>query len=186
MQEWLDLYDSLDIEYLSPEVWTEEQFKDFEREQNLIVPQSYKEYCRIFGSGTFGQYMAITCPAPPALELGHSLLDGIREEIECFYSSELERCMSIDDIQALLDSAFVFGGDYNLNIVFWDLRTYDSDRSYDIYWAARYFDGHILKVGRGFYEFIKNFCLGSRSLELLPEYHQPDPERIYNKFFHAI
>ena len=55
--------------------------------------------------------------------------------------------------------------------IFWDLRSYNnSDKSCDIYWAnSDCFNGDIYKIGRDFYRFITELCLGEQSYEILPE-----------------
>jgi hypothetical protein len=72
---------------------------------------------------------------------------------------------------SLLDCSFVFGSEPSANSIFWDLRSYNKlDKSYDIYWAnSDCFSGDIYKIGRDFYEFITEFCLGEQSYEILPE-----------------
>ncbi|MCT7949719.1 hypothetical protein NG798_07960 [Ancylothrix sp. C2] len=40
------------------------------------------------------------------------------------------------------------------------------------------FGGDVYKIGRNFYEFVQNFCLGRKAYEVLPEFMQPDLESI--------
>lgn len=47
------------------------------------------------------------------------------------------------------------------------------------------FEGDVYKIGRDFYEFVQNFCLGRKAYEVLPESIQPNLESIrptYSRF----
>ncbi|MEM8779341.1 MAG: hypothetical protein AAGF26_10820, partial [Cyanobacteria bacterium P01_G01_bin.49] len=95
-----------------------------------------------------------------------------------------EKMMDRESLIDLLDSAFVFGREPSANSIFWDLRSYNNkDKSYDIYWAnSDCFSGEIYKLGRDFYEFITEFCLGTKSFEILPKEKWPLQESLQKTF----
>jgi len=68
------------------------------------------------------------------------------------------------------------------------LRSYKKpDDSYDIYWLHYDdFDGEVYQVGRDFFDFIHDFCLGRKSYSFLPESMQPEPcESLWSEMFNA-
>jgi hypothetical protein len=184
LQKWTSLLAELEVGKFGGEIFTEEQLSDFESQYNIILPIEYKEYCQVFGTGQFGEFMDIVCPSNRLIEVSNNLLNSIRSAADDIPKSRANYlAISIDAIMDLLDSAFVFGG-YDDSIVLWDLRTYqEDDHSYDIYWAlSEDFMGDIYKVGRSFFEFIRDFCLGEKAFEVLPEEVYPMPEAICRTF----
>lgn len=149
------------------DVMSIEECNFFEREMGINLPDPYKEFCQVFGSGCFGrEFIAIQCPSDFWLNSSNpSKLDCIRHSIE--HSSQT--AANNKELIKLINSAFVFGG-YDYFTVFWDVRTYKhEDNSCDIYWALdECFQGEIFRVGRDFSEFIQEFCLGNALLESLP------------------
>jgi hypothetical protein len=149
------------------DVMSIEECNFIERMIDVAFPESYKEFCQVFGSGCFGNdFMAIQCPNNFYLNsLNPSKLNCIRHS----GGSSSHTIFGHQELMNLIDSAFVFGG-YDYFTVFWDIRTYKhEDDSYDIYWALdECFQGEIFKVGRDFSEFIREFCLGNGLLEFLP------------------
>ena len=111
-------------------------------------------------------------------------LEAIKDEIIRFPDPEHEKMMDRESLINLLNSAFVFGSEPGANSIFWDLKSYDEkDKSCDIYWAnSDCFDGNIYKIGRDFYEFITEFCLGTKSYEILPEEEWVSQEDIQQNF----
>lgn len=92
--------------------------------------------------------------------------------------------MSKESLITLLDSSFVFGTEPSSISIFWDMSSYNkSDKNCDIYWAnSEDFRGNIYKIGRDFYEFITEFCLGTKSYEILPEKEWRYKESIQKTF----
>ena len=179
METWLNLLAQIEIIELpsGSDIWTQEELSQFEKETDIILPQNYKEYCQVFGSGQFGDYMTIYAPYP---HLSSMSLENIKEDIAEFPDPEHGKMMNVESLKQLLNCAFVFGGNPMSDTVFWDLRTYsDSDKSYDIYLAnADCFDGGIYLVGRDFYEFVRDFCLGLKSYKFLPAFKRPRSQEI--------
>lgn len=170
LERWQSLLNQLTI-IQSPygsEFWSLEKLNKFEDETGIILPVGYKEYCQIFGSGGFGDFVGIYCPR---IDFSKALLSSIKDEIVNFPDPQHEKMMSRQSLSALLDSGFVFAGESSGISIFWDLSSYDKlDKSYDIYWInGDFFDGKLYKIGRDFYEFVTNFCLGNKSFEILPK-----------------
>ena len=186
METWLNLLAQIEIIELpsGSDIWTQEELSQFEKETDIILPQNYKEYCQVFGSGQFGDYMTIYAPYP---YLSSMSLENIKEEIVEFPEPQHGKKMNVESLNELLNSAFVFGTNSICDIAFWDLRTYsDSDRNYDIYFAnSDYFGGDIYLLGRDFYEFVRDFCLGLKSYEVLPADKRPRSEEISLVFARA-
>lgn len=98
------------------------------------------------------------------------MIEGMIAQIKRYPSSDLSSDLEYID---LLNSAFMFGK-YGAggSLIFWDLRTYsESDKSYDIYWADWETPecGERILIGRSFFEFVSDFCYGTKSFDLIPE-----------------
>jgi hypothetical protein len=164
------------------EIWTEEKLQAFEFETGIMLPADYKTFCQVFGTGLFGEYMRIYCPN---LDWSNLLLNSIKDEINNFPDPRHEKILNMTSLKKLLDSALIFGDNSTEDVVFWDLRTYDQvDKNYDIYIAnSDCFDGEVHKIGRDFYEFVRDFCLGMKSYEVLPELMRPSPQELILTFY---
>lgn len=142
----------------------EEQLLDFESQAGVMLPSGYKEFCQIFGRGGFCDDLvqwSIDCPDLKDIE-GHLISSA---DIIAAQKSSLSQCKNRDlvEVQRLLDSAYLFGMGPSIILIF-DLRTYSElDESYDIY--AIDDDGRFYKVGRDFFEFIRDFCMGTKAEE---------------------
>ena len=134
----------------------------FEVQLKVTLPLEYKEFCQVFGEGCFGQnFVCIDCATIKGFK---SQTTSNAEIIEACKSSFRESLI----IQELLDNAYLFGlGDQGTLLVF-DLRTYDqADQSYNIY--AIDDNGQPHQIGRDFYNFIANFCLGTELETKFPQ-----------------
>ncbi len=179
-KKWHEILEDIEIveENGEKEVWSKEQLLYFEQETGVLLPEQYKVFCELFGTGYFGDdcdYVRIECPHPNSFEI---FIISIKKEIEWFPGSAINGDIKNDKLlQELFDNAFVFGDTPCSNIFFWDLRTYNSlDDSYDIYLAnSDCFEG-VYWVGRDFYEFIHDFCLGTQSWEILPKFKEIFPK----------
>lgn len=173
-QKWQNLLAQLEIiENQGWGIWSEERLLAFEAKTGIILPAGYKEFCQIFGSGMLGYDMRISYPNLLESDLtAASLKDSL--------DSVAQNVPNLAEIQKTLDSAFFFADNSNAHLVFWDLRTYsESDRSYDIYITyLDCFEGEFYQIGRDFFEFVRDFCLGMKSYEVLPEWMRPYPEEL--------
>lgn len=182
MQRWRSLLNSLEIvENKGHCLSTEEQLIEFEARLGFVLPAAYKEFCQVFGGGTFGNFIDIWCPTSQDAAYNYKT-DTLRDSIEILSSASRES-NDVASIQVLLDSAFIFGGNDSYTAL-WDLRTYrEADQSYDIYWIlSRIYPGEIHLVCRDFFEFVQDFCLGAKSYEFLTADMYPLPRTIPGTF----
>jgi SMI1-KNR4 cell-wall len=137
---------------------TLDQLLEFESRAGFILPSEYKEFCQIFGPGYFTRY-AITINCSSA------------EEADCEPISNLDTKTAIkgsypysESVNDLVDAAYIFGM-INIGYVFllFDLRSYRSvDESYDIYLLDDECENAAYCLGRSFFEFVRDVCLGER------------------------
>jgi hypothetical protein len=178
MNKWLSLFSSLEVEGKTEFCCNEEDFKSFEAEIGIRLPKGYKEFCTIFGTGTLGGFIRIYCPCK------HDSKNDVQEnqwnvtelkDAVAFERDSMERGFSsfgdekFSMLERLLENAFAFGDNPNAEVFLWDLSSYnESDKSYDIYIVP--FDDlrNTTLVGRDFFEFVSEFCLTSKSDEILP------------------
>jgi RNAse (barnase) inhibitor barstar len=172
LEQWQTLFLELEVTNQGREILNEEEFLRFETQDDVPSPVGYKEFCQIFGTGSFGNFVRVFCPSPHLVRYSTLSLESIKEKIECFPSENIERD---NQLRNLLNNGFVFGNDFGANIAVWDLRTYsETDQSYDIYWIdIDSSDENLHQIGRDFFEFVCNFCLGRGTYELPPEDKRP-------------
>ncbi|BAY13038.1 SMI1/KNR4 family protein [Calothrix sp. NIES-2098] len=139
------------------------QLLDFESRSCLVLPEGYKEFCQVIGSGRFGQNMFfIEVPdienSEEQLLSNEIIIDACKDSYQ--WSTE---------IQELLKHAYLFGGgDFYVSFIF-DLRTYSQqDKSYDIYGVSCQ-TGFSCYLGRDFFEFVCEICVGERAKKDFPE-----------------
>lgn len=182
MEKWQSLFSRLEIIDEDEEILTEESLQEFENDKDIVLPLEYKNFCRVFGTGLFGDFVFVASPSHEFYNFAEVALEGIRSELKLFPSHDLSRDQELEE---LLDSAFVFGGDSVWgNLGFWDLRTYsESDQSYDIYWIGTdLLDEDAYLVGRNFFDFVQDFCLGTEAYKVLPDLKQPESQVIHSTF----
>ena len=187
-KDWQELFDQLEIienDRFGTEIWTKEEIRSFENKNNIILPNDYIEFCQIFGTGIFGDYVSIHCPN---IKISTLQIKPLKDEICRFFKTKNTKIIDVNEritkivntkyLNKFLDSAFIFGGTSCADIIFWDLLSdSESDNSYDIYLTNNdCFDGIIYKFGRDLYEFIQNFALGAKYYEILPKSMQISPE----------
>ncbi|MEG3932392.1 MULTISPECIES: WD40 domain-containing protein [unclassified Microcoleus] len=186
MQKWRSLLAHLEVFDERGECLSEQEMLEFETKNNIKLPKDYKIFSQIFGSGTLGNMINIYSPIYSHCFHQFSL-ETIHYEItyhQLYSLEELEKDMTLESIADLLKGAFVFGEDCAARIAIFDLRTYsESDYSCDIYWLkCPEFDGEIYRIGRDFFEFVCDFCLGTKSYEILPISICPDPSCLVHTF----
>ena len=183
IERWQSLLDQIEIIETpdGSEFWSQEEFSEFENETGIILPVEYKEFCQVFGTGEFSSFIGIYCPN---LQFSNFCLKAIKDQLAELPNSRHGRIIDREALIKLFNSAFVFGSEPSSISIFWDLRSYkEVDDSYDIYWASSdSFNGDIYKLGRDFYEFISEFCLGTKSYEILPEKEWRPQESLQRTF----
>jgi hypothetical protein len=179
ISRWRDLFSSLEIcpPLHGEDIWVVDLLSKFESDSGILLPTEYKEYCQVFGSGIFGSYMRIYCPNDEILGIA---LSNRKEDLEYEKKLGLWEGRDAKAVEKILNSAYPFADNSWENIAFWDLQTYSAtDESYDIYLGCGlkfYF------ICRDFYEFITEFCLGTKSFSILPDDFQPGEEDITQTF----
>ena len=186
IEQWQSLLNEIEIIQTpyGSEFWSLDQLNQFEKENNMVFPIGYKEFCQVFGTGCFGDFIGIFCPN---IEFSNLCLETVKNDLIKYPDPEHERMMSRKSLINLLNSGFVFGREPSSISIFWDLNSYnDSDKSCDIYWInSEDFFGDIYKIGRDFYEFVTKFCLRKQSYEFLPK-KEWRPEKSLQKSFTRV
>jgi len=190
IQAWQDLLSQLDvIEEEGAVVCNMAELNAFESKLGIILPEDYKTFCQVFGSGQFGDGMSISCIS----NYDEIMLNMLRSTLEDDFDTELDyriargESLETGAIQELLDMALVFGGDGSTDVVLWDLRTYSpKDMSYDIYMSRIESFPGVCKLGRSFTEFVETFCLGIKPFRHFPDWTHPDPQALYRTFTRVL
>lgn len=164
LEKWITLLTQIEV-IGEPSPLSAEQLLYFELRAGVTLPSGYKEFCQVFGDGVFGRNMfSIECPKTE--DVKGQLISHAEIIAACKFAKSASEYPL--EIKILLDSAYLigFGEGYVLFVL--DLRTYsESDQSYDIY--AFDDNGHFYKVGRDFFEFVRDFCMGTKAEEDFPE-----------------
>ncbi|MEG3936472.1 MULTISPECIES: WD40 domain-containing protein [unclassified Microcoleus] len=181
-QKWQALLNYLEFieDPYCGEVWDEQQIINFELQNNVVLPADYKDFCQVFGGGMFGDYMQLWCPSKE-LQLGINVL---KIEIDNYVYNNPDNSLDLESLNKLLSYAFVFGDNSCAEILFWNLESYSNlDNSCDIYLVRLdSFEGNLYQVGRNFFEFVCDFCLGTKAYEVLPEWMHPYPQELHYTF----
>jgi hypothetical protein len=175
LQRWQTLFNQLEVIDRGNSVTSSKaELLAFEAATGIILPLGYKEFCQVFGWGTFGNFVDIY--GKPNMELSEELIEYLKIELKQL--KKWDSFLNLEATETLLNSAFMFGGTSRRESFLWDLRTYsESDQSYDIYLARL---GHlpVYLVGRDFIEFVRDFCLGMKAFEVLPQEMWPSPKEL--------
>jgi hypothetical protein len=192
INQWRQLLANLEVieDDLGGEILSEDELTAFEIPNNITLPADYKDFCQIFGTGSLWDLVVIFCPSNYRLE-AQDMIGGMIDQIRRYPSPNLNRDLEYIN---LLSSAFMFG-EYGAggSLIFWDLITYsESDKSYDIYWADWETPecGERVFIGRSFFEFVRHFCYGTKSFDLIPQLMEglshEDIEYTFSRFHSSI
>jgi len=192
VERWRVLLRSCKVEGTDSSFNTRQDVDLLEGEMGIKLPNAYKEFCEVFGSGLFGGFIAIFCPNSvgsmvdvrnQAGTLGALREQMILEENQGGVAWD-DETVTKDKAKLVLANAFVFGSNPNAHAFLWDLQSYrESEDSCDIYLVPTD-DVHSMRlVGTDFYEFIKDFCLGAKANEVLPDNLNFHSELTGNIFF---
>jgi len=186
LEKWQSLFSTLQVRYnvasadgsipSEPKyVKTDLDIETFEIVNRIKLPSDYKSYCKVFGNGIFSDWVSIF-----AISLAHSeeskyftrgAIKYVQEDIQRGHVIE---CTDINFVNKLLDNCFAFAMSSTAGTILWDLSSYsESDGEYDIYYIFLD-DLCVSYLGRSFYEFITNFCLGSMWFEVFPDNHKSE------------
>jgi hypothetical protein len=149
------------------------EIADFEEGFKIALPLEFKSFCRMFGSVSFGNEVYIRC-----LDVDYGVerrrkyfQDILLPQRETFLEWELHRQEAYERICDLVEYAYFFGST-SVGLYFcFDLRTYDiTDERCDIYVISLVRDFGIECLGRNFFDFIRDYCLGTKLYDSsLPE-----------------
>lgn len=164
---------------------TDLDIANFEREHNFLLPSDYKEFCKLFGTGIAGNWLEIYCPDCSYLVRSQEGLFLTADYIRRFPSG-------VDEVDQqkinVLMNGFTIADDGCAHFLLWDLRTYSTgDLSYDLYWAvwdapqSDNLEDDLKFVGRSFFNFVRDFCYGSRVNELYPDSKSGEVKREYRR-----
>jgi hypothetical protein len=173
LSEWNQLLEQIKID---GSVWTcssESDLRNFETRTGIVLPTAYKEFCQVFGSGEFDLLFiyAIAADDPPMEIHTEDNLECLMMQDPFDYDEALRR--NLERLKALVSHSLLFGANGDGSIFFWDLETYSSDdESYDIY-VASFDDYSDYKIGRSFFNFVRDICLGDEEYSSLPENFRP-------------
>jgi hypothetical protein len=185
LQDWQNLLAQLNPKeqtgLAEQDIRTIEELIEFEFQSGFILPTSYKEFCQVFGTVLLGKYVEIYSPYP---ERSNGLKASLKLDLELQISKEVS--LNVEEISTLIDSAFIFDFTPGGDCLLWDLRTYsEEDESYDIYLVPGNEMEATYLIGRNFFEFVRDFCLGQKSHKVLPQYRRPkkrDLQLTYTRF----
>lgn len=182
ISDWQKLLERIEVQKDSLTLATEEEILAFEKRTGIILPAGYKEYCQVFGEGEIGH--GVIHIYIPYLYDEFQLERFTKEEKEilAFHDGdtmydEIE-LNNFKLLQKLLDSGLVFATISKSQSFFWDLNTYsDDDKSYDIYGMS--YHGFVsCKLGRDFFRFVCDYCLGMKKYDDIPLEFQLEDEEI--------
>ncbi len=178
--EWQKLLKQVEVRGDIFELTSDEDLLEFEARTGIVLPSNYKEFCQVFGSGEFGNdllniHVISHDNLLSMVEWTSQLKDNLDMEV---YLDDLTMA-KLEVIRHHLKSALIFGGNGKSQFCFWDLTTYKKlDDSCDIYLAS-WGSYDCCRVGRDFFTFVKDFCLGMKPYDYLPESLHPDDTSIF-------
>jgi hypothetical protein len=194
VKKWEAILATLTVVRKSSLICSEAEIEQVEKELGFKFPAGYKEFCRIFGSGSLGlgdapEFFRVYCPCPSPSsadirETGHNLI-GLKLDLDA--SEPLEDAEKAKVLHRLLEGGYAFCDSDIADRFIWDLTTYrEEDQSYDIYWIPDERVEEITLVGRDFFEFIDKFCLGTGWKKMFPEEYASDNPIDQERFFSAF
>src|SRR5258705_4119357 len=194
LEKWKILLASLSVARKSELICSEAQIAQVEKELGFKYRVGYPESCRVFGAGSLGddtspEFFRIYCPCCPPSSFdirrtGHTLI-GLKLDLDA--SRPIVDQEKVKTAYRLLKSGYAFGDSDRADSFIWDLTTYSQgDRSYDIYWVPDEGVQEITLVGRDFFEFVHEFCLGDKWKIMFPEEHVADTRETRQRFFNGF
>jgi hypothetical protein len=186
MEKWRSLLAQIKFTGAEHPTFTDAEIEAFEQQTGIILPQDYKDFCKVFGSGRFSDAYSI-------YSLDYDFSEECVDDLVFHWISHKEHCQKMireydikdiddpiytDQLIALLKRAFIFGAGLGLFFL-WDLSTYN------IWIVHLNFTDHY-NLGTDFFKFIKDFCLGINhpDYKFIPEclrpWHSIEPDSYDN------
>jgi hypothetical protein len=155
-QFWQELLNTIEVQpngNLFPS--SEDQIVAFEFKSGLKLPDDYREFCKFFGSGSFGDIHIV------GSGLDDLIPDWIKNVVTSKYEHDFIDANELSELIGMLDSSLLFGSGNN--------QSFFLDSSHNVY--ILYFGDLIYgyNFGFGFTSFILNYCLSQDFQESLPE-----------------
>lgn len=174
-KRWHKLVSNLEIVGNNQFSENKQNIQDFESQTGIILPIDYKIFCQLLGKGTFNEFINIY-----SVTTLKKLVEFEIERILSRQTSEQNPESIHENPCKSINPHFKFASGLNSYDICWDLTTYsEQDKSYDIY-IKTYDDYQWLKIGRDFFTFVTDYCLGMKSFDFLPERFQPKHSDFYN------
>ena len=175
-RKWIDLFETTTI-YGEPSLSSKDELIEFEAYSKIRLPQEFKSFCQLFGSGQFGSsHVFIDCPRKDYIDYHEEKVE--RREIILIDIEESSENYNF------LQHSYPVGTGVNDTHILFDLTSYqESDQSYDIY-LFNELDKCKYHFGRSFFEFIVDVCLEKRVFsDILLEQEYPSDDPMKQKAF---
>ncbi|MBV6626462.1 MAG: SMI1/KNR4 family protein [Rivularia sp. (in: Bacteria)] len=167
---------------------TEQDIHNFESHTGILLPADYKKLCLLLGGGRFNEFIDID--NVNRLQQNFEFLkDVLKYHQPSFsepynqwirYSSDLEERRK--KFCPFINSALQFASGQNNYYIYWDLTSYsDEDKNYDIY-VGTWDNYDLIKIGRDFFTFVTDYCLGIKSFDFLSERFKQKRSDFYNLY----
>ncbi|AFY61910.1 SMI1/KNR4 family protein [Synechococcus sp. PCC 6312] len=172
LNQWYDLLAQLELSG-DPSPNKQEDIAAFANICGFKLPQQFQDYCQVFGYGKFAKtQLSIYCINPFNMDSHLAIDSDIRETFSSYIEEDFPWQYN------LLKNSFMFGTGDGYIILLWDLRTYsETDDSYDIYIYEDYnIDMPYCYLGRDFYAFVRDFCMGQNITEAFADIIYPKPD----------
>lgn len=171
------------------ESWSELEIVAIERERNIILPVVYKEFLQVFGAGSFEDKITIYSPTAFQLAWTRDWIENMEERLSPSKPSfSVIKPDTLRILNSLLKSTLLFSADGGAFYGFFALETYsDLDQSCDIYWVSLdvIYNNEIYRISRNFFEFVQDFCLGTKFSEVILDYSFQPARPIFAPFSHG-
>ncbi len=193
MENWNALFNSLEISGDSNFVCEDKDIDLFEKKTEFALPNNFKEYCKVFGSGVHSREFSIYCPCEDGgkwdlLTYGTWQLTALKDAVEFeinhslkgFPAANYDKMRWLED---LLNHSFPFASNGFAESFIWDFNSYrESDKSYDIYRVGIDSLEEAALVGRNFYKFITEFIYEHRiDGKPLKGHHYPKIVKLFSR-----
>ena len=103
MKKWYELLKDANVKKTQYLISVDD-LQTFEIDNNVSLPEEYKEFCQVFGSGVFGNEIIIYCP--PAIEYTHNVVAIFGSGLEFLKQTNQISIHRAEHIARLFKNAF--------------------------------------------------------------------------------
>jgi predicted transposase YdaD len=176
MKKWYELLKDANVKKTQYLISVDD-LQTFEIDNNVSLPEEYKEFCQVFGSGVFGNEIKIYCP--PAIEYTHNVVAILGSGLEFLKQTNQISIHRAEHIARLFKNALIFGCTSSSSYFLWSLTAENSDDCENIYMvnldSFECEGGEIEIVCKSFYKFIKDIALKNEPYSgVMSKYHYPN------------